>query len=446
MTSEQLPPDFLAWAMKRFGPEFSEFAAALVKEPTTSVRFNPGKNTDDVFYGDPVPWSENAIYLEQRPHFALDPLWHAGAYYVQEASSMLISNSVKQLDLPESPLVLDMCAAPGGKSTLLIDLLPQDGILVANEVIRTRFPILVQNLERWGDPKVFASQSDPSFYGKAGPLFDLILVDAPCSGEGLFRKDKESSTHWSLENVRHCSIRQSRILEEADRALKPGGYLIYSTCTYNEQENFAPLVPLVSSGNYDPMVIKVDPDWGITKLSQEGILGLACYPHKVRGEGFFHAVLKKNGSRLISHVKPAIRFLKDHPWPSNWLPKTDGKIWQKNELYCIIPSESESAFQKLASILPRLLPLGKLGRMKGKDAVPEHNLAQLRYNQGLPGIDLPLELALKFLRKDPELTIDAQTGWHVVQYKGLGLGWVKRLPNRINNYYPTEYRLRMRDI
>ena len=148
---------------------------------------------------------------------------------------MLIHACVMQLDIPRAPLFLDMCGAPGGKATLLIDALPDDGLMVANEVIRTRYPILLENLEKWGDNRVFATSMDPAALGSENTRFDLILVDAPCSGEGLFRKDHAAREHWSPDHVHHCSLRQMRILEAADQCLAPGGYLIYSTCTFNEE-------------------------------------------------------------------------------------------------------------------------------------------------------------------------------------------------------------------
>lgn len=441
--SQPLPRDFIQWAIDRFGHEHEKFIAAFNEDPVLAVRRNPGKASKLHFTGETVPWCTEGMYLNERPNFARDPWWHAGAYYVQDASSMILGQVIQQCILPEAPVVLDMCGAPGGKATLAIDQLPEDGVLVANEVIRNRFPALLHNLIRWGDPRAFATNLDPSFFRKKKTLFDLVLVDAPCSGEGLFRKDPEASSHWSVEHVNHCSLRQKRILSDADQCLKNGGYLIYSTCTYNETENFGSLQELIKSGKYESVPVPLDHSWGITALQKDGVFGYSCYPHLVRGEGFFFTLLKKKQMEGTPSRKSSnIKIRTNQKWPVDLQPDDPGLVCEKGEELFYLRKESQSAFSKLDGIRDRMKPALILGRFKGKDPVPDHALAQARGTEGLPSIELELENAIKFLKKEPFVLENTEPGWLRVTYRGLGLGWIKVLQNRINNYYPSEYRIR----
>ena len=222
----------------QLGPDYSDFHNSLDRPAPVSVRHNPGKINN--FFGDPVPWCLHGRYLQERPVFTLDPKLHAGAYYVQEASSMFVEQAVRQsTDLSKSLNVLDLCAAPGGKSTHLLSLLSKDSLLISNEVIRSRASILSENIQKWGHDNVIVTHSDPSNFGRMPGFFDLILLDAPCSGEGLFRKEPEAMREWSLPNVDHCSVRQKRILSDVWPALRPGGILCFLfryRCTSNKLE------------------------------------------------------------------------------------------------------------------------------------------------------------------------------------------------------------------
>lgn len=440
-TEIQLPDHFMEWAKGFFKNEFPDFVEAMNAPPSLTVRCNPHKLHSPPFPGDPVPWNKSAWYLNERPNFALDPRWHGGAYYVQDASSMLIGHCLQQLSLPESPLLLDMCAAPGGKATLLIDAMPEDAVIVANEVIKSRFPILLENLERWGENRVFAIQADPSRLAALGPLFDVILVDAPCSGEGLFRKDNAAREQWSTDHVIHCALRQNRILEDADQCLNAGGYMIYSTCTFNEKENFNPILELVTNKGYELVDIELDPSWGVSTITSGRVTGYACYPHKVKGEGFFFSVLKKpegDARNVKSKNSPITR---KHPWPADWLPSDEQAIWQHKHGWCCIAQKAVPAFEKMGAVRERAVPVGRLGVLKGNTPVPDHTLALMRHTQHLPGLELDLDTALDFLRKkDQQYAVPK--GWHIMRYMGLGLGWIKQLDKRSNNYFPTSYRLR----
>ena len=217
----------------------SSFIEAINGEVPISVRINPYKNSQlDLPFDQPIPWTSEGHYLKKRPVFTLDPSFHAGAYYVQEASSMFIEQAIKQLvDLDGTVRALDLCAAPGGKSTLVSSLLNEESLLVSNEVIGSRYKILIENMHKWGNSNQLIINHDVKDLGHLNGFFNLILVDAPCSGEGLFRKDKKARSEWSENNVALCAARQKRILAEASELLAPDGILIYSTCTYNEHEN-----------------------------------------------------------------------------------------------------------------------------------------------------------------------------------------------------------------
>src|SRR5690606_4280290 len=205
----------------------------------TSIRLNPFKPTElDFYLSEQVQWCDRGYYLANRPQFTLDPLFHAGAYYVQEASSMFIAHIIQTLGLDKEALfAADVCAAPGGKSTLLNSYLHPNSLLLSNEIIKSRSIILQENLTRWGASNVVVSNNDPSAFRRLPGFFDLLLVDAPCSGSGMFRKDEDAIDEWSEANVKLCSERQQRILSEVLTALKTNGYLIYSTCSYSQEEN-----------------------------------------------------------------------------------------------------------------------------------------------------------------------------------------------------------------
>ena len=189
-------------------------------------------------FADKVPWAPDAYYLKSRPSFTMDPLFHAGAYYVQEASGMFVSFALKQIADPHQKLkVLDLCAAPGGKSTLIQSLISSESLLLSNEVIKTRVPVLTQNMTKWGRANGIVSNNDPSHFKRIPGFFDIILIDAPCSGSGLYRKDPEAASSWSTELVKLCSQRQQRILSDVWDCLKEDGFLIYSTCSYSKEEN-----------------------------------------------------------------------------------------------------------------------------------------------------------------------------------------------------------------
>lgn len=446
----QLPALFLAQMREQLGQEFSAFLEALSDIPPTSIHYNTFKSFKRKESYNGVKWYSNGTYLPERPTFTLDPAFHAGAYYVQEASSMVVAEAARQLiDLDKAVKVMDLCAAPGGKTTLLASLISEDSLLLANEVIRSRYQVLDYNLTKWGTAnKVTTSQSVDQF-GNIKNFFDLILVDAPCSGEGLFRKDPQAIAEWSPENVAHCSVRQKKILKDTVDLLKPGGILLYSTCTYNDRENQENAAWLEKEFPLETAPLQLSPDWGITAKD----IGYQCYPHRVKGEGFYIATFRKLGESQKSKKNKAVNKFRHY----QMLPKSRQQamhdfirpdadlIFLESEKGQIIALPT-AIHQDLLRLSPNLryFRMGiPVGRFKGKDLIPDPALAlSTLIHPELPRIEVEQEDAIKFLRKEIPGVI-AKVGWQLICYNGLPLGWVKGLKNRINNYYPKEWRIRM---
>jgi 16S rRNA C967 or C1407 C5-methylase (RsmB/RsmF family)/NOL1/NOP2/fmu family ribosome biogenesis protein len=396
-----------------------------------------------------IPWNEDGRYLSERPKYTLDPLLHAGAYYVQEASSMFVGYAVKEVLGEQRQLkALDLCAAPGGKSTVLAAS-PSFDLVLANEVVSNRVSVLYENVVKWGSPHVLISQNDPADFQRLPEFFDLMLVDAPCSGSGLFRRDPEAMKEWSLRNVEMCSARQQRILHDALPALKENGILIYSTCSFSKAENEDILDALVKEHGLEPVALSVPADWGIvqTQSDKTNAYGYRFYPDRLKGEGFFMAVLRN--TRANGYGSPKSTKLEKldatttallHPWLK--VPD-DLFFFRKEENLFAFPAAVEEDLQVLAGNLNLRKSGLRLGQIMKNNLVPEHELALSgRVNVSIPRIEMDRVMALRYLRKENFLPPGVEIGWHLVTFKGLGLGWMKVMPNRANNYYPVEWRIR----
>ncbi|MDO8367424.1 MAG: hypothetical protein Q7T20_11545 [Saprospiraceae bacterium] len=456
-----LPPPFVRQMQALLGAEWPLLEAALQTPPPVSIRLNAEYGMRSAEFRiphsvfriqdlSPVPWHPQGFYLSERPVFTLDPTFHAGAYYVQEASSMFIYEALRQtVDFSKPLKVLDLCAAPGGKSTLMADMMTPESLLVSNETIRPRTGPLRENLERWGNPNVAVTSGEVEEFAALEDWFDVILTDAPCSGEGLFRKDPDAMREWSLPQVEVCAARQRRILAAAVQALKPGGILLYSTCTYNAQENVENAAWLAKNFDLQPIALEIPVEWGIVQSD----FGCQFYPHKLQGEGFFLAVFQKNEGHSKKHT-PAALYKSIKPLSKNlvsqaaaWLsPKVEARFFltPSGEVLAL-PAVLEPDFLMLDKFLKTKWFGVNIGEFKGKDFIPSHALAlSLWVAPDLPAVDLSREQALLFLKKE---TFDppegAPLGWTLARYEGLNLGWVKILPNRLNNYLPQERRIRM---
>lgn len=444
-----LPVDFIDEMRQELGPEADALFQALETPAVTSIRLNDKRDTlsfpCDI---DEVPWHVDGYYLSERPQFTLDPLLHAGCYYVQEASSMFLQQALDQYVTPES-IVLDLCAAPGGKATMISQHLGQEGLLVSNEVNRQRLFILSENIQKWGNGNTVVTHNQPADFGeRCVNLFDCVLVDAPCSGEGMMRKDDEARAQWSLRNVQMCAERQRSILMDVWDALKPGGVLIYSTCTFNHEENENNVQWMMECLGATVLPLETDESWGIV----EGNPGYHFYPHKVKGEGFYICALRKN-EEVFAPFK--IKDAKSHSTANNQNYVQIATSWLENpEDWAIRQSDRfltaySMRYKQLIDILSERLTcitIGfGLGEERGKSIAPQHSLALSKalkrgvFNEA----ELSLEQALTLLRAEsPVLTEQHPMGQLLLTYQGVPLGFAKNLGNRLNNHYPNEWRIR----
>lgn len=449
------------------GPSEAEaLRRAICETPAvTSIRVNTCKEAACPT-GDAVPWCTTGRYLEARPQFTSDPLFHAGAYYVQEASSMFIEQAYKTIlesieeDEPSAAprRVLDLCAAPGGKSTLWRSLLPDGCLLVANEPIRQRAQVLAENMTKWGHPDVVVTSAYPEEFAPLGSFFDIIAADVPCSGEGMFRKDEQAREEWSPEAVIACAERQWGIISDVWPALKQGGYLVYSTCTFNAEEDEHMVQRICRELGAEVIDIPHDPTWGAV-----GEMGLHFYPHRVKGEGIYMCLLRKtseaptgrNGKKEKKGKKGAKHNGKAGaagsvrggsavaPWI---IASADFKLFAPEEGF--IGAVRQSLFDDVITVTStvRALTAGViLAEEKGKKFIPQHALAMSTAlnADAFPHQELDRETALAYLRREA-ITLPAETprGYVVVTYSGQPLGFVNNLGSRANNLYPEQWRIR----
>lgn len=421
----------------------------------TSVRLNPFKPHRLAFEAEPVMWCPQGFVLNERPVFTLDPAWHAGAYYVQEAGSMAVGEAMASLLPRNARLVLDLCAAPGGKSTHLRAVLPEGCLLVSNEIIRSRVARLQENLERWGHAGHAVTSLDPEYIGQhAEGLFDAIVVDAPCSGEGLFRKDAAAAAEWSEDHVRFCASRQQRILADVWPALKPGGLLFYSTCTLNTEEDEEALRFLQDSFGAELLTL---PDsvarFGLA--SEQFTESRRFLPDAHGTEGQFLAALRKPGileeevselsrkdmQKLVAPKAAELGVLR------TYLPhaESDAVFVHKDEMRYLGSQQRDNALHLL-----RNLPIVSLGipvlELTGRLAIPHQGLATLAdVDLAAEDAELTQAEALAYLRRDDQRgELDLAPGLYRATWQGLGLGWLKAIQGgRINNLLPTHRRIRM---
>lgn len=459
---------------------------ALECPPSVSVRLNPSKwnvgdGTATEIAGSgvngKVPWSEWGYFLKERPVFTLDPLIHAGAYYVQDSSSMFVGFVFRQVlgqMLGEEPVterrslrVLDLCAAPGGKTTDLAtslrEMLGDRFILVSNEVMKNRAGILADNVTLWGDPNVVVTSADPAAFARLEGFFDIIVTDVPCSGEGMFRKDEGAVEQWSEDNVELCVARQRRILADIWPALAPGGFLIYSTCTFNKYEN---------DGNVGWAASELGAAVRVADCPYEGPMrtefGYSLAPGFVPGEGQYCAVLKKDdgglrGASAIENTEMSFRQgcsgkrCREKGRPDSrgaaTLPvkelagvfSAEVSFRERNGLIIAVPQQIESEIAAIESCLKPLLAGVAAGTMKAGKLIPSADLAlaTILSRDAFPDAELDKKVALEFLHRDTIRLDDSPLGYVAVSYKGHRLGFVKNIGNRCNNLHPMSRRILM---
>ena len=449
----KLPISFINQTQALLGEEeYAKLEFALQEESPVSIRVNEMKlfSHEEISL---VPWCSTGFYLNKRLTFTFDPLFHAGCYYVQEASSMFVEQVVNKY-ITEPTVALDLCAAPGGKSTHLRSRLPEGSFLIANEVIRNRSQILAENLIKWGHPDVAVTNNDPADFSSLGAFFDLILTDVPCSGEGMFRKDPGAIEEWSPENVTICYQRQRRIIADIWPCLKPGGILIYSTCTYNLKEDEENIEWIKSELGAESLSVDIPEEWGITgNLAGKDAPVYRFLPHKTKGEGFFLAALRKTGEEEVEtqRGKSSKKNKKEKPLEipqqaKQWLQHPDDFELERRGDFII---SCRKTFVELVNSLRQQLRVVHsgitIGEVKGKDLLPHQSLAmsnELNTDQ-FSTYELSYEQAISYLRKEAiTLDISAPRGYVLLEYKNIPLGFVKNIGNRANNLYPQEWRIR----
>jgi len=412
-------------------------------EQVTSIRINPFKESEIRNLKSKIPWTDHGYYLETRPSFTFDPLFHAGCYYVQEASSMFLEQAIKQtVDLSQPLKVLDLCAAPGGKSTHLLSLISKESLLVSNEVIRSRANILADNIAKWGCNNVIVTNNDPRDFHRLQNYFDVIVVDTPCSGSGLFRRDPDAIDEWSEQNVALCSQRQQRILADVLPSLKNGGVLIYSTCSYSKQEDELICEWLRNELKINNEELIISPDWKIVK--SEG--GYRFWPDKVRGEGFFIACFRKEEEDKEDIYLPKVKPEKFSNLEMDILNKnvnTEGLSFLRHEeIIYAIPEKLLADINFLSSKL-RVVNCGtKVGEVMKDKLIPDHAFALSSIiSDKISRLELDHEQGIQYLKKKELKLQTDKKGWTLVTHQEHHLGWINILPNRINNYYPKELRI-----
>lgn len=472
------PKDFSESMCRLLGQKaYERLEQALSGEPQVSIRLNTAKlataglnQLRSAVLDCAVPWCKSGYYLKDRPAFTFDPLFHAGAYYVQEAGSMFLEQAFEACMrlVSNGPLVaLDLCAAPGGKSTHLRSLLPEGSFLISNEPMRQRAQILAENMQKWGDPACMVTNGYPAAFSSLTNFFDLIVADVPCSGEGMFRKDDGAIAEWSLENVALCRQRQRAIISDIWPALKPGGFLIYSTCTFNSSEDEENVAWIAREFDADILEVPLSSDWSVQgDLTGKGLPVYHFLPGWTRSEGFFLAVLRKKSVpdedwedwRTVLSRRPCKKGRAEKKkdgrnkksavtcaLPSNWLLGQDWEWIQENgRLYAV-----SSSFSELCEAVRSCLPVVHCGvavaDLKGADWIPVAALAlsPVCRKEMFCQVALDYNQAIAYLRKE-SLVLPEETpkGYVLLTYRGFPLGFVKQVGNRANNLYPDAWRIR----
>jgi NOL1/NOP2/fmu family ribosome biogenesis protein len=370
-------------------------------------------------------------------------------YFMPDVIIMFLESAIRQVAVSlENINVLDLCGAPGGKSTHLSSLLGHGSMLIANEVIRARATVLAETISKWGSSNTIVTQNDPSSFSKLPGYFDIILVDAPCSGEGMFRTDIARS-EWSVENTAHCSERQKRILIDVWPSLKESGILVYSTCTFNPGENEENIKWLTENKEAECLSLDVSNFEGITEIEYQGIRGYGFYPDKIKGEGFFISVIRKTGHQEILHIRSQKKTeLKPDKNDLTAVEKfthfSKDRILKWGDELSAIPCDMDTYVHLFHNL--KIVKGGtKLFVIKQNDYLPSHELAlsdKLRKDVFVNS-EISLKEALAFLRRDSFSLSYSPKGWNIIKYRGVNLGFANNIGKRVNNYYPVEWRIRM---
>lgn len=419
------------------GDDRSSIEHAFHQPVPTSIRCNPLKEVQ--VNGLPVPWCTTGVYLEQRPSFVADPLFHLGAYYVQEASSMFLEQFVRQTGMDRQPVAaIDLCASPGGKSTHLRSLLHKESLLICNEVMPKRRNVLEENIWKWGYSNVAVSQARAESFSRVGQKFDLVLLDAPCSGAGMMRKDAFAVEQWNAELVHQCADVQKTLVKDAWNILQPGGLLIYSTCTFMEEENEQQVRLLVEECDAELVELSLDTDWRIVNVDE----GLYFLPHLITGEGLFMTAMRKPG--VLNGRESAVASTEFASSP--FADLTGLQLIKTDDLIVAVADRWAEFLRELMDELAYIIPGIPVYQEKKNLEVPHPTLALSEIlSEEIPRLELSTSEAIGVL-KGEVLRRDVSTGYAVATYQNLPFAWMKGAGNRWNQSWPKQWRIRAHDV
>lgn len=428
--------------------------------PEVSVRLNQAKGLgpDSLPFqcGEQVVWCKDGYYLPERPIFTSDPLFHQGAYYVQEASSMFHSYLISKLcaDSQKPLVLLDACAAPGGKTTAAISALPEGSLVVANEFVPARAAVLRENLIKWSYPGCVVTRGDTKAFSRLPESFDIVMADVPCSGEGMMRKEPEAVAQWSPSLINECAARQWEIVENLWFSLKAGGYFIYSTCTFNRAENEEIVERIIKKFGAESIEIPVDAAWGISRGINTEAACARFIPGRVRGEGLFVALLRKPGEiadssalgRKSAHRPPKLTSAVEAA-SAMLVPelRADFDIYTEADRLMAFPKMHRPLLQRLAKVIDVIHEGVHIATIKGRDLIPSQALAlsPLLSPEAFPRLEVTRSEALSYLSGEAiELPASTPRGFILLTYRYLPLGFVKNIGRRANNLYPSQWRIR----
>lgn len=448
---QMLPPDFVASLSKHFPPEIVKTIIDGINQPASvSIRINPQKPIASEASWQAVPWHDRGYLIPERPKFALDPRFHAGAYYVQDSSSMILAAILKKLEIPTSSSMLDTCAAPGGKSGILLEHLNGDGFLVSNEIDSKRQSILQENLLKLGYANYITTSVDTQYFASSGARFDVVLIDAPCSGEGMFRKDEFAVNQWNKNLIKQCVLTQSNIIENASQCVAEGGYLIYATCTLNPDENESQIRNLLAKNEFELALPRFEWEEHLYPVEEgNNLLGYYLLPGRSTGEGLFISVLQRTAENPKKYNQRTAALKSKKTTLTKRSLEALETLCDADKIEGLIGVEFADTIHLTAEheVLFNLdLPIRMIGMpgfvMKGKNFIPAHGLAMLECCSAK--VQLTLEEALAYLRRETlSLPPEIVNGWTIVAFEGRHLGWLKVIDKRTNNYYPTWLKLRI---
>lgn len=449
-----LPQEFEQHTRTLMGDELYQILQkGLEDTPPTSIRLNPlktsGYNVSVPLADGQVPWCEQGVYLQERPNFTFDPLLHSGAYYVQEAGSMFLDLVMRQY-IHQPVTMLDLCAAPGGKSTVARAALPAGSVLFSNEPMHVRANVLAENIQKFGHPDCIVTNNYPRDYRKVGISFDVVLADVPCSGEGMFRKDEGAIGEWSLQNVDKCQTLQLDIIRDIWPCLKPGGLLIYSTCTFNSREDEENVNAIIAELEAEILPVAINDDWNITGSLVDDRPMYRFIPGKTRSEGLFMAVLRKPVEADEANKKQQKAPKKNDTVKGieHWLQGDFAFVENKGQVRAI-PTAWYGLYSLAVKALKVIHAGVTIGTQKGRDIIPDQSLALniALCQDAFPRVEIDESTALSYLRKEAiMLPSDTPRGFVLLTYQYFPLGFVKNIGNRANNLYPQEWRIKSSHI